>query len=120
MSDDRDEIISVLTETANGADLIVTTGGTGFSARDVTPEATLAVIDRRADNLSELMRLAGKEKTISAYLSRGVSGIKGRCLIINLPGSPKGAIESLDGVWPILPSALALLKEDPCNREDHG
>ena len=90
-------------------DLIVTTGGTGFSPRDVTPEAAAAVIERPAPGISEAMRLAGLAKTPHAMLSRGVSGIRGRTLIINLPGSEKGVRESLQAVLLALPHALEIL-----------
>ena len=90
-------------------DLIITTGGTGFAPRDLTPEATAAVIERPAPGISEAMRLAGLEKTPRAMLSRGVSGIRGKTLIINLPGSEKGVRESLDAILPALPHAMEIL-----------
>jgi molybdenum cofactor synthesis domain-containing protein len=90
-------------------DLIITTGGTGFAPRDLTPEATAAVIERPAPGVSEAMRLAGLEKTPRAMLSRGVCGIRGKTLIINLPGSEKGVRESLDAILPALPHAMEIL-----------
>ena len=91
-------------------DLILTTGGTGFTPRDITPEATLAVAERLAPGIPEAMRAAGLAKTPHAMLSRGVAVLRGGTLIINLPGSPKGAKESLEAVLPALPHALEKLK----------
>lgn len=91
-------------------DLILTTGGTGFSPRDWTPEATLAVIDRQAPGISEAMRYASLQITPKAMLSRGVSGIRGTTLIINLPGSPKAVRENLDYILPALKHGLEILK----------
>jgi len=90
-------------------DLIVTTGGTGFAERDITPEATLKVVRKNAPGLSEAMRQKGLEKTPRAMLSRGVSGIRGKTLIINLPGSEKGVRESLETVLPVLRHGLEIL-----------
>ena len=89
--------------------LIVTTGGTGIAARDVTPEATLAVCDRLIPGFAEKMRSEGAKKTPLAALSRGVCGIRGTALILNLPGSPAGAVESLQAVAGLIPHALDLL-----------
>lgn len=93
-------------------DVILTTGGTGFAPRDVTPEATQAVIQKSAPGLAEAMRLASLQITPHAMLSRGIAGIRDRTLIINLPGSPKAALENLDVVIPVLPHAVELLQED--------
>ena len=93
-----------------GVDLILTTGGTGFSPRDVAPEATLAVVQRLVPGLAEAMRAEGLKKTATAMLSRGVSGIRGRSLIINLPGSPKAVWESLEVILPVLPHAVEVLR----------
>ncbi len=93
-------------------DVILTTGGTGFSPRDVTPEATAGVVERPAPGLAEAMRTASLRLTPHAMLSRGVAGIRGRTLIINLPGSPKAALENLEVVLPVLPHAVQLLQED--------
>jgi molybdopterin adenylyltransferase len=98
------------------ANLIVTTGGTGFGPRDVTPEATAEVVDRPAPGLSELMRAAGLAHTPMAALSRGIAGAAGSSLIVNLPGSPKGVRESLDAVFEVLPHALRLLSGDTEHR----
>jgi len=94
---------------ARRLDLILTTGGTGFAPRDVTPEATRAVIDREAPGLAELMRRAGLESTPMAALSRAVAGSRGGTLILNLPGSPRGVRESLEAVLPVVPHAVELL-----------
>ena len=100
-------------------DVILTTGGTGFSPRDVTPEATRAVIQREAPGLAEAMRSASLVKTPHAMISRSVTGIRGKTLIINLPGSPKGAVENLQVVIPVLEHAIQLLKEDPSAESGH-
>ena len=92
-------------------DIILTTGGTGFSPRDITPEATQAVIERPAPGLAEAMRAASLQFTSHAMLSRAIAGIRRRTLIINLPGSPKGAVENLQVVLPALPHAVQLLQE---------
>ena len=89
---------------------IFTTGGTGVAARDVTPEATRAVLHREIPGLSELMRLKGREFTPLAVLSRSVAGTRGKVLIVNLPGSPKGAVESLDAIVELVPHVLELLR----------
>lgn len=91
-------------------DLILTTGGTGFSPRDVTPEATSDVIEREVPGLAEEMRRRGLERTPHAMLSRGRAGIRGRTLIVNLPGSPRAAVESLSAILPALPHGLAILR----------
>lgn len=100
-------------------DVILTTGGTGFSPRDVTPEATRAVIEREAPGLAEAMRAASLKITPHAMLSRIVTGIRGKTLIVNLPGSPKGAVENLQTVIPVLPHAIQLLQEDPASETSH-
>ena len=90
--------------------LVITTGGTGFSGRDVTPEATDQVIERAIPGLPELMRAEGLKITKKAVLSRGIAGIRGNTIIINLPGSPKAVKESLDAVMDLIPHALEMLK----------
>lgn len=121
LPDDASAIRDTLISWADGAelDVIVTTGGTGFSPRDVTPEATRAVIDREAPGLAEAMRAASLKVTPHAMLSRIVTGIRKKTLIINLPGSPKGAVENLQVVIPVLPHAVQLLKEDPASESTH-
>jgi molybdenum cofactor synthesis domain-containing protein len=97
---------------SNQLDVLLTTGGTGFSPRDVTPEATLAVIERHAPGLAEAMRVESLKITPHAMLSRAVAGIRGRTLIVNLPGSPKAARENLEAIAAVLPHAVQLLQDD--------
>lgn len=94
-------------------DLILTTGGTGVSPRDVTPEATTEVLTRLIPGMGEVMRAVSMAKTPHAMISRAVAGVRGRTLIINLPGSPKGAIENLEAVLPAIPHAIAKIQGDP-------
>ncbi len=109
--DEPEDIKRALTEWSDyGLDLILTTGGTGFSPRDHTPEATKAVIERETPGISEAIRLAGLKKTPRAMLSRAVSGIRKCTLIINLPGSEKGARESLEAIMETLPHAVEILR----------
>ncbi len=109
IADDRTSIESKLIDLCGSAELVITTGGTGIAPRDVTPEATIAVCDRLVEGVAEQMRLAGGSKTRFAALSRGVCGVRGTSLVLNLPGSPSGAVESLDAVIEILPHALELI-----------
>lgn len=110
--DEKNIIIDALmTECARGTALIVTTGGTGFAPRDVTPEATRDVIERECPGIAEYMRMKSAEITPRAILSRGVAGIRGGSLILNLPGSPKGAVENLSCVLPYLEHGLEMLLE---------
>jgi molybdopterin adenylyltransferase len=101
-------------------DVILTTGGTGFSPRDVTPEATVAVVERDAPGLVESMRAESLKVTPHGMLSRAKAGIRGRTLIVNLPGSPKGAIENLNVVLPVLKHAVELLSDDPHAEAGHS
>ena len=110
--DDAEAISGALRSAAVEARLIVTTGGTGFGVRDVTPEATLEVLDREAPGLTHAMLAAGLEKTPMAALSRARAGSVGGTLVLNVPGSPKGAVESLEAVIDLIPHALQLLSGD--------
>ena len=107
--DDPIPIQTLLIRLAREVRLVVTTGGTGIAARDITPEATIAVCDRLLDGVAERMRSEGSKKTPFAALSRGVCGVRGRALILNLPGSPAGAVESLEAVAGLIPHAIDLL-----------
>lgn len=101
------------------AEIIFTTGGTGFAPRDVTPEATLAVVERLAPGLAEAMRAQSLIVTPHAMLSRAVAGIRGHTIIINLPGSPKAALENLQTIMPVLPHAVELLRDAPSAEAGH-
>ena len=114
--DERAEIQDELVELCRLARLVVTTGGTGVAPRDVTPEATVAICERLVEGIAEQMRLQGGHKTRFAALSRAVCGIRGTSLILNLPGSPTGAIESLEAVIDLLPHALELI----AGKTEHG
>ncbi len=100
---------AIVAAVIDGADLVVTTGGTGLGPRDVTPQATSMLVDYEVPGLAELMRRVGATSTPMAALSRGVAGVRGQSLIINLPGSAKGARESLEAVMPVLSHAMQLL-----------
>lgn len=114
IGDERRSIAMLLREEiALGSRLIVTTGGTGVAPRDVTPEACADVCDRRVEGFGELMRAAGRESTPLASLSRGGAWTAGTALVVNLPGSPRGAVESLDAVLHLIPHALELLTGAP-------
>jgi len=121
LPDNESAIRVILSEWADSGevDVILTTGGTGFSPRDVTPEATRSVIEREAPGLAEAMRAASLKITPHAMLSRIVTGIRKRTLIINLPGSPKGAVENLQVILPVLAHAVQLLQEDPASEASH-
>lgn len=112
--DEAELIAAKLAEWADSGefDLILTTGGTGVSPRDVTPDATLTVVERVIPGFGEVMRARSLEKTPRAMISRAIAGIRGTTLIINLPGSPKGAVENLEAVWPAVPHAVEKIQGD--------
>lgn len=118
VADEADQISALLLRLADSANasVILTTGGTGVALRDVTPEATRAVIEREIPGLSEVMRNEGLKKTPFAALSRGLAGTRGKSLIVNLPGSPKGAVESFDAIAKLIPHIVDLLE----GRTGHG
>ena len=120
-----DEMLMLKEAMANWADsgnmdIILTTGGTGFSPRDITPEATKAVIERDAPGLVEAMRTASLKVTAHGMLSRATAGIRDRALIVNLPGSPRAAIENLNVILPVLKHAVELLSDDPDAEAGHS
>lgn len=117
VADETVVIESALQRLCERAQLVVTTGGTGIAERDVTPEATRAVCSRLIEGVAEKMRADGAAKTPFAVLGRGVCGVRGRSLILNLPGSPRGAIDSLRSVIEILPHAIDLLAGNTQHRE---
>jgi molybdopterin adenylyltransferase len=121
LPDEVERIKQLLSEWADSGemDIILTTGGTGFSPRDVTPEATQAIIQRPTPGLAEAMRNASLQITPHAMLSRAVAGIRLHTLIINLPGSPRGAVENLEIVKPVLAHAVQLLREEPSAERGH-
>lgn len=120
--DDRETISATLSEwcdKVDSPDVILTTGGTGFAPRDVTPEATYEIIERSAPGMAEAMRLASLKITPHAMLSRGIAGIRGETLIVNLPGSPKAALENFEVIAPVLQHAVELLRNNPNSEAGH-
>jgi len=120
--DDFNQIKTILIEWCDSGnfDLILTTGGTGFAPRDVTPEATLAILEKTAPGIAEAMRAQSLKITPHAMLSRQQAGIRKRTLVINLPGSPKGAVENLEVILPVLPHAVELLQESASAEKGHS
>ncbi|MDX9849190.1 MAG: MogA/MoaB family molybdenum cofactor biosynthesis protein [Anaerolineaceae bacterium] len=118
--DEKEQIIHALLQwSEEKVPLIFTSGGTGFAPRDITPEATLAIIERETPGISEYLRYKSFQITPHAALSRAVSGIKDQSLIINLPGSPKSVLECLDFLLPVLPHAIELILDDPGSENNH-
>lgn len=116
VADERDEITAAIAELAAGSALVLTTGGTGFTPRDVTPEATRAVIEREAPGIAEAIRAGAREKTPHALLSRGVAGLRGATLVVNLPGSPGGCRDGYEVLRPALAHGLELAAGDQGSR----
>jgi molybdenum cofactor synthesis domain-containing protein len=110
--DDIDAIKGAISEMASRCDVVFTTGGTGFSPRDVTPEATAPLLDKWAHSLVELVRLKGSQESEFAYASRGIAGVTGHALVVNLPGSPAGAAQGIAALLPILPHVLGQIQGD--------
>jgi molybdenum cofactor synthesis domain-containing protein len=118
--DERDEIVALLVALADemALDLVITTGGTGVTPRDVTPEATRAVVEREIPGLAEVLRFEGYRQTPLAVISRGVAGMRGKTLIVNLPGNPQAVREGMDTLTPILPHAVQMIRGED-TEHDH-
>ena len=121
LPDDESAIRTALADWSDSGkfDVILTTGSTGFALRDVAPEATRAVIQRDVPGLAEVMRAESLKKTSHAMLSRAIAVIRGKTLIVNLPGSPRGAVENLQTILSVLPHAVQLLNDDPASESTH-
>ncbi|MFH1928452.1 MAG: MogA/MoaB family molybdenum cofactor biosynthesis protein [Chloroflexota bacterium] len=119
--DEEEQIIATLTYLADSGDLdvIITTGGTGLAPRDHTPEATLQVLDRLAPGLAEVLRFEGYKKTPLAMVSRGVAGLRGKCIIINLPGSTKAVRDGMEALKDILPHAIQMAQGEDLEHGEH-
>lgn len=115
--DKIEAIHTALKELCARCRIVFTTGGTGFAPRDITPEATAPLLEKRADNICELLRLKGLEHTKLSHMSRGVAGVRGNCLIVNLPGSPKACRQGIEALAPLLPEIVASLESDGCSHE---
>jgi len=117
--DERDDIVALLVTFADvmDLDLVLTTGGTGVTPRDVTPEATRAVIDREMPGLAEVLRFEGYRQTPLAVISRGVAGIRGTTLIVNLPGNPRAVRQGMETLSPILPHAVQMIRGEDTEHE---
>lgn len=116
--DEKERIAGQIRHLAGVSDVVLTTGGTGVTARDVTPEATASVIEKQLPGLSELMRAEGMRHTRRAALSRGLAGTLGQALVVNLPGSPRGAVQSLSAIVDLVPHIVALLNGDTAHSEE--
>ena len=119
--DEPDQIGALLIDLADnqGLDLIVTTGGTGPAPRDRTPEATRAVLEYEIPGIAEALRFEGYRKTPLAVISRGIAGVRGRCLIVNLPGNPKAVIEGMETLAPILPHTVQMIRGENLEHREH-
>src|SRR4030065_1477411 len=121
LPDELDQLSTILVAWADSGemDVILTTGGTGFSPRDVTPEATLAIIHRLTPGIAEAMRSTSLQITSHAMLSRAIAGIRSHTVIVNLPGNPKAAVENFSVIIPVLPHAVQLLRDEPSAESGH-